>query len=66
MLTILDDKLDPSEGGQGKKQAYHDEPGVNILHFRGKLFPVKIGIFGLIFPSLQLLKNCPPIIEKSV
>ena len=25
ILAILDDKLDPSEGGQGKKQAYHDE-----------------------------------------
>ena len=27
-------------------------PGVNILHFRGKLFPVKIGIFDLTFPYL--------------
>ena len=26
--------------------------GVNILHFIGKLFPVKIGIFGLTFPYL--------------
>ena len=25
---------------------------VNILHFRGKLFPVKIGRFGLTFPNL--------------
>ena len=24
--------------------------GVNILHLTGKLFPVKIGIFGLAFP----------------
>ena len=41
--------------------------GVNILHFIGKLFPVKIDMFGLTFPYLLTksvkMTNFSPLIN---